>query len=714
VEAAVAAGRRAWGRECVTLEDVRIPRALILSEEGGEATLQVRIDTNEGTFSIQSGTPGGDGEWVTHCAGTVNADPVTSSAPAEDLAQIRERLTQAVDVESCYARFAGMGLHYGPAFRGMREIHKGDNEALGDVSLPDSLRPDGYIIHPALLDACFHVLLAAAPGAAPTASPTLFLPVFIRRLTVHRAAGTRGFAHARIMHFGARILEGDLDIFDDEGNLIARIEGFRCQALDRNRAADSENPLQWIFEVRWENKPHPRVLDAPHAARSIPAMAEIARAAVAVGTALAARLGLITVAPTAYADLERSALAWIERFIIHAGVDAHSGTRFTEHDVAQRLGARPHLRKLLHCFLQHLEQSEVVTSAGQDAWEVRRDLRGDDAEAIWREAWRKHPAFHAELNLNGRCGSHLDAFFRGTRTRWRFSSRRPASTLAALYQSAPIFRITNRAVEAAVRHIQRGAARGRILRARGRRRNGRADRASFPCWSPRPPAISSPTYPLFASKAEQRFGDHPFARFRVFDIEADAQRQGLGPQTFDVIVASDVLHAVADLRGALARLRALLSPGGVLLMVEGERKSPSVDLIFGLMEGWWKFEDLDLRPDYPLLDPVQWMRVFEESGFDSAEALPLRSGGIRSSQIVLLARRPQEDALVETGDNDSPAIADPGLWLLFTDRTGVGRDGTASERAARGASSSRLERPIGESKRIATRPRRTAPRTSRA
>ncbi len=687
VEAAVAAGRRAWGRECVTLEDVQIPRALILSEEGGEATLQVRVDTNEGTFSIHSGTPGGDGEWIAHCAGYVSADAVASPEPTENLAQLRGRLPQTVDVDSCYARFAAMGLHYGPAFRGMREIRRGNGEALGEVSLPDSLRPDGYIVHPALLDACFQVLLAAAPDDAPAASPVLFLPVYIRRLTVYCAAGTRVRAHARIAHFGTRILEGDLDILDDEGNLTARIEGFRCQALDRNRATDSQDPLQWIFEVRWENKPHPRVLEAPHAARSIPPVAEIAKVAASEGTALAARLGLITVAPVAYADLERSALAWIARFVPHAGVDPHPGTRFTEHDLAERLGARPHLRKLLHCFLQHLEQAGYVTSAGEDAWDVCRDFRGDDAEALWRDAWRKHPAFHTELNLIGRCGAHLDALFRGDEDPMEvLFPDGPASTLAALYQSAPVFRITNRAVEAAVQHIQKAQPEGGILRVlEVGGGTGGLTAHLLPVLEPLTSRyLFTDISPLFVSKAEQRFGDHPFARFRVFDIEADAGSQGLGPQTFDVIVASDVLHAVADLRGALGGLHTLLAPGGVLLMVEGERKSPSVDLIFGLMEGWWKFEDLDLRPDYPLLDPVQWMRVFEESGFEGAEALPLRSGGNRSSQIVLLARRPQEDALVDTGNDASLPIVDPGLWLVFTDRTGVGRELEAALRA-RGA-----------------------------
>ena len=69
-------------------------------------------------------------------------------------------------------------------------------------------------------------------------------------------------------------------------------------------------------------------------------------------------------------------------------------------------------------------------------------------------------------------------------------------------------------------------------------------------------------------RARERFGSHAFMDFRTFDLEQPPEQQGLGGQRFDLIVAANVIHATADLRQTLGRLRDLLVPGGTLLMLE--------------------------------------------------------------------------------------------------------------------------------------------------
>ena len=51
------------------------------------------------------------------------------------------------------------GSNFGPAFQGMRQIWSGGpGEALGDVLINPAVAGDAdkYLLHPALLDACFH------------------------------------------------------------------------------------------------------------------------------------------------------------------------------------------------------------------------------------------------------------------------------------------------------------------------------------------------------------------------------------------------------------------------------------------------------------------------------------------------------------------------------------------------------------------------------
>ena len=107
------------------------------------------------------------------------------------------------------------------------------------------------------------------------------------------------------------------------------------------------------------------------------------------------------------------------------------------------------------------------------------------------------------------------------------------------------------------------------------------------------------------------------------------------------MVAANVLHATADLRRTLGHVRSLLAPGGLLLLVEGDRPYRWVDITFGLTEGWWRFTDTELRPDYPLLPARRWEALLGECGFAGATAvdLPGASGdpATATGQAVVLA-----------------------------------------------------------------------------
>ena len=97
------------------------------------------------------------------------------------------------------------------------------------------------------------------------------------------------------------------------------------------------------------------------------------------------------------------------------------------------------------------------------------------------------------------------------------------------------------------------------------------------------------------------------------------------------------MHATADLHATLDRLKTLLVPGGTLFLLEVTGFERWIDLTFGLTEGWWRFNDVDLRPHYPLLDRKRWRAVLEASGFAAGEigaALPT------SRQALLVGRKP--------------------------------------------------------------------------
>jgi acyl transferase domain-containing protein/NADPH:quinone reductase-like Zn-dependent oxidoreductase/SAM-dependent methyltransferase/acyl carrier protein len=162
--------------------------------------------------------------------------------------------------------------------------------------------------------------------------------------------------------------------------------------------------------------------------------------------------------------------------------------------------------------------------------------------------------------------------------------------------------------------------------------------------------------PALIGRARREFREHPFIRFEVVDIEQDIE--ALEDAEFDVILAANVVHATADLRDTLARMRRLLSPDGLLVLIEGTRPQTWIDLTFGLTDGWWRFSDRDLRPDYPLIDGAAWRALLEAEGFTSPIELAGPSADGDSS-----------DFSVFVANKSAARIGD---WLVLCDDSGTG------------------------------------------
>jgi acyl transferase domain-containing protein/SAM-dependent methyltransferase len=162
---------------------------------------------------------------------------------------------------------------------------------------------------------------------------------------------------------------------------------------------------------------------------------------------------------------------------------------------------------------------------------------------------------------------------------------------------------------------------------------------------------------LFLDRAKGRFAAFPFVEYSRLDMDQDPMAQGYQPGSFDVVVSANAVHASTNLRLALRRVRDLLAPGGVLVLVESTTHLAWFDMTTGLIEGWQHFTD-DLRTDNPLLPPETWIRALQEEGFEAADAWP-RAGSAASAlgQHLILARLPGEPF----GAVETTSLVDSGL-----------------------------------------------------
>ncbi|MEM7393970.1 MAG: beta-ketoacyl synthase N-terminal-like domain-containing protein, partial [Verrucomicrobiota bacterium] len=136
----------------------------------------------------------------------------------------------------------------------------------------------------------------------------------------------------------------------------------------------------------------------------------------------------------------------------------------------------------------------------------------------------------------------------------------------------------------------------------------------------------------FLQRAEETFSeDYPYLRFRIWDIDQPSERAG----TYDVVIAANVLHATANIRTAVRNARSALSEHGLLVLNEISEKSLFTHLTFGLLKGWWLYEDPELRlSGSPLIAPDTWQQVLVEEGLQSVR-FPAREIHSLGQQIVL-------------------------------------------------------------------------------
>ncbi|KAH8701329.1 hypothetical protein GQ44DRAFT_785142 [Phaeosphaeriaceae sp. PMI808] len=110
-------------------------------------------------------------------------------------------------------------------------------------------------------------------------------------------------------------------------------------------------------------------------------------------------------------------------------------------------------------------------------------------------------------------------------------------------------------------------------------------------------------------------------KFSTLNVENDPSEQGFEKNSYDLIVASLVLHATKELRQTLLNVRQLLKPGGFLLMFEMTDNEPMrTGFIFGALPQWWSGAE-DGRVLSPCIEPLEWHRLLCETGFSGIDAV---------------------------------------------------------------------------------------------
>ncbi len=254
LEIATAAAKQAFGDRFSFIEDVNFENALFLPEEGERYEVRVEVYSDEEKYWILSRDASQpDAAWTKHSNGKMNVLGDAFVSNSVDLEEIRERVNDRLPVQPMYMELKKSGLYYGPAFKSIKKLWVVDDEVLSMVELHESLKHNiaSYYLHPSVLDACLHTIFAAKM-TDDDEERGIFLPTHIDRYKFHqRPKSEVVYSYVKVAEASSQYLKGDFWILNEDGTLVAEIQGLDCKYIEGSRSNEEDIAYSGCYAYEW-------------------------------------------------------------------------------------------------------------------------------------------------------------------------------------------------------------------------------------------------------------------------------------------------------------------------------------------------------------------------------------------------------------------------------------------------------------------------------
>ncbi|KAB8234976.1 type I polyketide synthase [Aspergillus alliaceus] len=545
--------------------------------------------------------------WVSNCTGSIQMtyhpekpDPVDSSHLQRELnsqqiqsyLQASQRCSSHARVQELYSHLEKCGYGYGDAFQRIAALSVDPNDytcVTGEISnSPSTLNET---IHPTALDALIQTALWPTTRCGAEVIPTA-IPTHIRNIAL--SVDGLNVSHGNLKVYTKVEASTNSDIsasitaFDDQlGSAIITVDALRCTAVNDGVGPETNQSDNLCHQIEW--KPEIRLLKNNE---------------------------IDQVCRKAYGDPSTP-----EDFF--TGVDFILLARLLEALDTLTKGAqtpsKPHFKK----YLEWAATQKRLLSDGRllfssEPWSSRfHDAKYIQNLEIWLSERNKQGKFLVSIaqNLTKLLCEELDPLefiFTGGLINDHYydaldcanSSRRITAYLEILSHANPQMKILE--IGAGT-----GSATSIFLRTLGRGQDG-AKSPRYAHWD-----YTDISRSFFGEAAEQFAREADQMGFSTLNIEHDPEEQGFECGTYDMVVASLVLHATSDLIKTLTHVRRLLKPGGKLIMNEMTNPARSA-YVFGLLEGWWLGHE-PYRSLSPCIDEAQWHALLTQTGFSGCD-----------------------------------------------------------------------------------------------
>ena len=652
------------------MKDVRIVRPIILPKEstngpGEDIEVQLilspsKLSENSPWYSVRVLSLQADKTWAEHVSGTIRVELESAVKPEdasvfgeehkasideafEALERIQALAQEKMDMATFYDDRRVAGNDWGASFALLSEAYIGPGVGFSKLNIPDMAQwmPAGYfqphLIHPTTLDASNHMLPAIFHREvtnSPLMPVTTEESVFYSQLS--SKPGDEMIVAMELKAEGKTAGRGyvwafQYDTTTDKLTLVSSIRGLVMRAVGEGASAVASRPFgrKHNYQVYWKDDPDLLTESS---------FACLVQPYVEKGSAFLEQLSITEKATTIYLN-----------DVAHMPMIQDPST-----------APLPHLCEFSR-WISNFVNSDTCR-------EVCKSLRDDERV----ETLDKSARSGIEGEMLGVIGRNLPAIL--TNSVNPLELLVVGNLLERFYKKGPFKPLYNQMVQymglltnknPQMKVLEIGAGTGS---------------ATLPLFvamgDDAPDLIQSYTYTDISSgffeTAKDRLDDwKSVIDYKTLDISRDPVEQGFEANTYDLIVASNVLHATRSMRETMTNVRKLLKPGGRLLLVEINRSTAAVTriigTIFGTLPGWWEFEDG--RKDSPLMTNDEWHELLLESSFGGVEfASPDCDGPLaRTSLIVSKA--------IEEGDmtQAEPIPVPDSVSVVFNPASHVGR-----------------------------------------
>ena len=615
-------------KTAIELNHVQFMKFLELSESSDcDQSLYVSVSKRppNGSFGCDILKPSqSNAQNIVHAHADFNA--TSCNRPRADLDALGKRFTTAFPADEIQKKLSQFGLDGDYAAWSFSLCRKfKDSEALIKLTNTKGSDTFSHMLDPTLLDMCFRT------SAVLSDMKDLYVPKKISKFKYWGGMTDSVFCHVKLNAKSERNFDLDANIIDERGWMVASVSQLILQKVNFERKKISrkvERPiiLEPSFSFHHDLSPEAPVFNE----KVDEANLKLAKSNEnhSILDKLVSRHN--SVSPL----LTELTIHYIGRALKKLGFPLE-GERGALSRIEQTCQIDIDQRHLFHALLKMLEDNSLIhinrkccTDANSlvgrsSEIKILRDLPSSPKVPL-AELYRLRDAseYTAEIRLIDLCGSSLRNVLTGHQTGIdTLFPHGTAAPLQDLYRHSPTCRPYLEMLIDSVNHLLVNwqlARRCRILEIGG---------GTGAILSLLAPLIEE--YPIeytftdisssFVRQAKKRFQNLNALQCRTFDIDASHDAQGFSSNSYDLIIAADVMHLSHDIENSLNQFRDLLVPGGRLNFIELTKEPAWASLVFGMLRDWWHLNTDVLQSISPCHHAEFWNQQLDLAGFTAIQ-----------------------------------------------------------------------------------------------